>query len=292
MDAPVPPSLDEVCQQALRLPCAPTLLPRLMSALREEGGTIGDVERLIRLDSALAAATLRLVNSAYFAVREPVASLNQAIILLGQKEIYRLAAMTLNNRWEAAHHEALPWEPGDYARHSLCTALAAEVIAESSGRGDPQVAYTAGLVCDIGKLVLAFVCAGFYPRIASAARETASTWEDAERAVLGYDNTIVGSRLLRAWRFPEQFAAAVELQWRPREAPADAISLMAQLHAAKYLAVSLGPGVTEGGFLFALDGEFLTGCGFTTQFLEEAMVEVRDRAVRRLGDKLSHGILN
>ena len=291
MDALVPPTLEEVCQRALKLPCAPTLLPRLIAALREEAGTVGDIERLITVDSALAAATLRLVNSAYYGVAEPVGSLNQAIMLLGQKEIYRLAAMTLNSRWETAHSDSLPWEPGDYSRHSLCTALAAEVIAEAAERGDPQIAYTAGLICDIGKLVLAYVCAQFYPRIAATAREAAGTWEDAERAVLGYDHTAVGARLLRAWKFPEHFAQAVELQSRPREAPADVVPLLAQLHAAKYVAVSLGPGVTEGGFLFALHGAFLTEWGFTADFLEEAMVEVRDRAVRRLGDRLSHGVL-
>jgi HD-like signal output (HDOD) protein len=287
---PRPPSLDQLCEQALQLPCSPAVLPRLMAAVDEEHGTAAEIESIIQVDSALAAATLRLANSVFFGARQSVSTLSQAVLLLGHAEIYRLASLSLISRWENLHHEALPWEPGDYARHSLCTALAAEVIAEAHESTDPHVAYTAGLVGDLGKLVLAFGCASFYPEISAQAALQAGTWEEAERAVLGYDHAQVGARLLRAWRFPEIFAQATAWQFQPREAPPEAVPLLAQLHAAKYVAVSLGAGVTEGGFLFALQGSFLTEWGFTTEFLEEALLEVRDRAFRRMGDRLSVGL--
>jgi HD-like signal output (HDOD) protein len=290
--SPPPPSLDEVCALALKLPCSPALLPQLMAALDAEHGTAGEIEGIIRVDSALAASTLRLANSVFYGAREPIATLEQAVLMLGHAEIYRLASQTLICRWESLHHTVLPWEPGDYARHSLCTALAAEVIAEASETTDPQVAYTAGLVCDLGKLVLAFAGAAFYPQVSAHAALQSGTWEDAERAVFGYDQTEVGARLLRAWRFPEMYAQATQWQFRPREAPPGAGPLLAQLHAGKFLAVSLGPGVTEGGFLFALQGSFLTEWGFTTEFLEEALVEVRERAFCRMGDRLSLGLFS
>ena len=292
MPAPRPPSFDEVCELALKLPCSPALLPQLIAALDSEHGTAGEIEGIIRVDSALAAATLRLANSVSFGARQSIATLEQAVVLLGHAEIYRLASQTLICRWEGLHRTALPWEPGDYARHSLCTALAAEVIAEASETTDSQVAYTAGLICDLGKLVLAFAGAEFYPAVSAHAAQQVGTWEEAERAVFGFDQAQIGARLLRAWRFPEIYVQATEWQFRPREAPAAAAPLLAQLHAGKYLAVSLGAGVTEGGFLFALQGNFLTEWGFTTEFLEEALLEVRERAFRRMGDRLSLGLFS
>jgi len=283
------PTLDEVCAKALSLPCSPTLMPQLLAALHGDDTTAEEIERIIQMDAALAAATLRLANSAFYGPREGVEKLEQAIMMLGHKEIYRLATLTMVSRWEDVHSATLPWEPGEYARHALCTALAAEVLADAGGKCDPQVAYTAGLICDIGKLVLAYVCAPFYPMISAWARNDAHTWEEAERTILGYDNAEVGARLLRAWHFPEKFSQLIEFQLRPEEAPIEVMPLLADLHAAKYLAVSLGPGVTDGGFLFSLHGAFLTEWGFTTEYLEEAMIEVRDRAVRRMGDRLSHG---
>jgi HD-like signal output (HDOD) protein len=286
-----PPRLDEVCAQALKLPCGPALLPRLIATLQDAESTAHEIERIISLDSALAAATVRLANSALYGAREPVAHLDEAILRLGQREIYRLSALALVSRWETVHHANLRWAPGDYSRHSLCTAIAAEVLAESTERIDPAMGYTAGLVGDIGKLALAYVCAPFYPAISECCAVAPCTWEQAEKSVLGYDNGEVGARLLRAWHFPEIFAQVVEHQHEPSQAPAGAMPLLAHLHAAKYLAVTLGPGVTEEGFLFTLHGSFLGEWGFTGEFLEEAMIEVRARAIDRLGEKLALGLV-
>jgi HD-like signal output (HDOD) protein len=286
-----PPPLEEVCAQALKLPCSPALLPRLIAALHDDASTASDIERIIALDSALAGATLRLANSAVFGGRERVGALGEAVLRLGHREIYRLAALVLVSRWETVHVDNLRWDPGDYSRHSLCVALAAEVVAESAERIDPQVAYTAGLVCDLGKLALAYVCARHYPAIAARCHAEPCTWEQAEELVLGYNHAEVGAQLLRAWRFPALFAEVVEHQFEPASGPEEALPLLAHLHAARYLAVSLGPGVTEEGFLFSLHGAFLAEWGFTADFLEEAMIEVRQRALERLGDKLALGSL-
>jgi HD-like signal output (HDOD) protein len=286
-----PPRLDDVCAAALKLPCGPALLPRLIAALQDSQSTAHEIERIISLDSALAAATLRLANSAHYGTGEPVSAVDEAVIRLGQREIYRLASLALVSRWENVHHANLRWSPGDYSRHSLCTAIAAEVLAESTGRIDPSTAYTAGLVCDLGKLALAYVCAPYYPTISGCCAVAPCTWEQAEKSVLGFHHAEAGARLLRAWRFPEMFAQVVEHQFDPAQAPADILPLLAHLHAAKYLAVTLGPGVTEEGFLFSLHGAFLGEWGFNSAFLEEAMIEVRARAIDRLGDQLAVGLL-
>jgi HD-like signal output (HDOD) protein len=291
-DKPEIPSLEEVCTRALQLPCAPSLLPRLVLALQQDDSTAAEIEEIIALDSALATATLRLSNSAYYAGTEPVISLDHAILRLGQREIYRLAALVLVSRWEAVHKDNLRWAPGDYSRHSVCTALAAEVLAESSEKVDPSMAYTAGLVCDVGKLALAYVCAEFYPKVAAFCETGACTWEQAEKSVLGYNHAEVGARLLQGWRFPPIFIEVIEKQLTPEKASEASLPLIAHLHAARYLAVALGPGVTEDGFLFALHGPFLSQFGFTADFLEEAMIEVRIRAQSRLGEKINLGQLS
>lgn len=298
MDSGAPPSIEQVCEKARSLPCSPAVLPQLLAALQREESTAGEIERIVLLDSALAAATLRLANSAFVASGEPIASVEQAIMMLGHREIYRIASLSLISRWEEHHHRSLPWEPGDYTRHSLCTALAAEALAEEMARAeapasdplDPSASYTVGLVCDVGKLVVAYACASFYPAITALAAQGQVTWEEAEKRVLGYDHAEVGARLLAEWRFPEAFAQAVAFQHRPEQAPAAVTPLVAHLHAARYVAVSLGPGVTTDGFLFSLRGGFLTEWGFTTDLLEKVMVTVRERAVKRLGDKLSVGL--
>ncbi len=287
---PLIPSIDHVCERALRLPCSPSLLPRLISVLVAPDSSADEVADLIKVDAALAASTLRLANSAYISSNVKVESVTEAVIRLGQRELYRLAALALVGRWETGTGGR--GEPGDFCRHALCTALAAEVLAETSERIDPQVAYTAGLVCDLGKLALAHACAPHFPAMRAHASAHGGPWADAERAVLGFSHSDVGARLLRAWNFPAPLIAAAEFCERPTEAPEEALALLAHLHAAKYVATSFGPGVAEDGFLFELNTPFLLEWGFTPELLQETMTIVHERARARLQEKLTHGTVS
>lgn len=284
-----PPTLDKVCEAALRLPCAPSLLPRLAVALQSDSSSAQEIERLISLDPSLAASTLRLANSAAMS-RRKVETVEEAVFRLGAKEIYRLAALALVSRWES-QLGGLRWNPGDFSRHSLCTAIAAEVLAGTTERIEPQLAYTAGLVCDLGKLALAHSCGEFYPSVRTCMEQTKCTWEQAERTVMGYHHGDAGTRLLKAWRFPDVFVQCVEHQFQPSEAPAGAKPLLAHLQAAKYLAAAMGPGVMEESFKSNLHGDFLKEWGFTSETLEAAMPIVLERAQARLGERLAEGQL-
>lgn len=283
-----PPTLEQVCERALRLPCSPALLPRLTAVLVSNESSADEIADIIKLDAALATATLRLANSAFFA-GVPVETITDAVVRLGQRELYRLAALALVSRWEAVSTSG---EPGDFCRHALCTALAAEVLAETSERVDPQTAYTAGLVCDLGKLAVAHACATFFPAIRNHCATRGGTWAQAEREVLGYTHAEVAARLLTAWSFPPVLTAAVEYCERPHEGPAEALPLLAHLHAGKYIATSFGPGVAEDGFLFELDSAFLLEWGFTPELLQETMAIVHDRAKQRLQHRLTHGAVS
>lgn len=287
---PPPPTIEQVCDKARRLPCAPSLLPKLSAALQSDESSALEIERLISLDASLAGATLRLANSAAFA-RGKVDSLEEAVFRLGAKEIFRLAALVLVNRWESGSGLGPHWAPGDFSRHALITAIAAEVLAEASGRVSPRTAYTAGLINDLGKLALAHCCADYYPAIMENCRQTGGTWEDAERAVLGYHHGEVSVRLLHAWNFPPIFAQVADHLLRPAEAPAEVVPLLSHVLAAKYLAVAMGPGVSADGFLFAVPGSFLTEWGFSSEMLEQAMPVVLERASARLAEKLTHGAM-
>ncbi len=216
-------------------------------------------------------------------------SVSEAVMRLGQQELYRLAALALVSRWEsgAGHGEA-----GDFCRHALCTAIAAEVLAETTERVSPETAYTAGLVCDLGKLALTHACEAFYPAIRAHCAAQQCAWTDAETAVLGFHHVQVGARLLRAWNFPTVLVAVAEHYLHPAQAPGDALPLIAHLHAAKYIATSFGPGVGEDGFLFSLNESFLLEWGFTPELLQETMPIVHERAVARLKDKLSQGTVS
>lgn len=286
------PSLSAVCQRALALPAAPILMPRIMKVLSHEDSSVFEFEAVVKLDTALAASTLRLANSAYFASgHSKVDNLEEAIQRLGQREIYRLAALALAGRWMNTPVDGGHWEASDFCRFSLVTAVAAEYLAEQTGSVDPQTAYTAGLVHEVGKLAVAYSCSAHFGAIRHHLRETGCSWLMAEQAVLGYTYAEVGATLLKKWNFPDALVMVAQHNPPTPSVPAAALPLVMHVHAAKFLAATMGPGAGEDGFLFELNAPLLAEWGFTPAVLEAALPEVFDRASRIMQEKLSYGTL-
>ncbi len=290
---PAIPSFNDVCEKALRLPCSPALLPRLVAVLEKEDASIDELEAVICVDPALASSTLRLANSAYFAAgTSQVENLSEALMRLGQREVYRLAALSLASRWMNLKADGYSWEAGDFCRLSLVAAVAAEILAEATGRVDPKTAYTAGLVHEIGKLAVAHACAEHFAAIRKNQAERACTWLLAEKAVLGYNHAEIGAELLRRWKFPAALVAVGTFNPPQADNPAEYLPLLVHVHAAKYLAVTIGAGVAEDGFLFELNAPLLIESGFSPEMLEATIPDVLERAGKLLQERLTHGSLS
>lgn len=284
-------SLDEVCERALKLPCSPAILPRLIKVLEDVNASSDDIESIIKMDTALAGATLRLANSAYLSAGSKVESLTEAIVRLGSREIYRLAALSLAGRWMTQPVQGYKWEPGDFCRRNLVAAIASEYLASQDDIVDPSVAYTAGLLHEIGKLAIAYSCPELMPIVRQMCIEKSLSWNQAELDILGYNYATVGSEMLRRWSFPQSLVAVAEFQPPTADIPEPVLSLALVVHAGKYLAVSLGPGAAEDGFLFEFNASLLAIRGYSPERIEGAMPEVLKRSTKILGDRLLKGEL-
>ena len=192
--------LSEVIKQASALPAAPWLLPKLMEQLADPDAAADQVESLIKMDTGLASGTLRLANSAYFNNSMPCDSLSDAIVRLGFREIYRLATTKVASAWLSNDVHGYGWEPGDLYRHSLTVAVAADLLAKHTGGTEGEIAYTAGLLHDVGKLALAFVCAEKFDEVRHYQAREQCAWRVAERQIFGFDHTDVAAELLIQWK--------------------------------------------------------------------------------------------
>ena len=283
------PTFDEVCARALALPCSPTLLPRIAEQLQRPSADLEDLAALIGLDPVLASATLRMANSVYFATGEPVESVKGAVMRLGVREIYRLAALSLASRWMAIEVDGYRWEAGDFCRASLVKAVAAEALAQETRLAEPSLAYTCGLVHEIGKLAIAFSCAPDFATIRAKREARGGTWLRAETEVLGFNHPMVSARLLREWRFPSACVAVAAHNPPDSALPGEFAPLAAIVHAAGHLAASLGAGQGEDAYLYRIDSALLEKHGLNADMLERAFPRVLERATQLLQGQLNTG---
>ncbi len=276
--------LQMVCEMARNIPCSPWLLPKVTAVVRKEDYSNTELEGLILQDTGLAATVIRIANSAFFNRGRQCETLQDAILRLGRKEVYRLVSSSLAQRWLSAEVKGYGWEPGDLYKHSAAVAIAAQAIAKGRDGFDPEMAYTAGLFHDVGKLALAYSRSDQFDTIRIYQQQSGVSWRQAEHDLLGYDHCDIGGALLEGWQFPVEYIETVCYYSRPQLAAKNERSLVTLVHAAKHLAIMIGTGVGEDGFTTELDAESLTAEGYTSEMLEKFMPEVVTELAKLTGD--------
>ncbi len=266
--------LQIVCEMARNIPCSPWLLPQVMTCLRNEKASVTEIEEVIRKDPGLSATALRIANSAFLSRGSQIDSLNQAILRLGFKEVYKLVVTSISERWLSNEVEGYGWEPGDLYRHSLCVAVGAELIAKKTGWIQPEVAYTAGLLHDVGKLALAYACCDVFDEVRKYQEVNQCSWRKAENDLLGYDHTDIGGTLLEGWSYPANLIEVACFYPTPSQAGHEHFKFVLAIHAAKHLAITMGAGVGEDGFKTEMDHESLESNGIDEDFMVQLLPDV------------------
>ncbi|MBI5092305.1 MAG: HDOD domain-containing protein [Candidatus Hydrogenedentes bacterium] len=234
-------SLKAVVARIRSLPPVPHVYAKLCEALKSSEYSIADVGRVIEMDLAMTAKILQVANSAFFGLRRQVATATQAASLLGLNTINALVLTTglfapiegsklprgfsINALWE--HSMIVGW----YAR-SVC--LAENTSSELAGD-----AYTAGLLHDTGKLVLASAYTEEYAHVYDHSVVNAIPLHDAEKQVLGCTHAEVGAYLLGIWGLPHAIIESVAYHHRPADSVGTSFAPLTAVHAADVLAFGL-----------------------------------------------------
>ncbi len=188
------------------LPTIPTALTKILALVDGEGTNARELVDLVERDQALTAKILRLANSAFFGQSRRVATIPRAVLVLGFSTVRNLA---LGVRvWEALGSHVARQRVEELWAHAVAVALATRGLAGALREGDPDEAFTAGLLHDVGRIVMAARFGDRYWHAVGGASEGEPV-DAMERAGLGVDHAEVGGWLFEAWNFPPQIVDAV-----------------------------------------------------------------------------------
>jgi putative nucleotidyltransferase with HDIG domain len=206
----MPDTLDmkRLAGQVQALPPLPQAMAEVMLALGNQALSAQRSIALIESDPALAGRTLRLANSAFYGMAGRVASIGDAVRLLGLRTVASvLSAVALHGLLKLPACPGFDFEA--YWRHAIATALAARALAPLAGV-DADQAFLAGLMHDVGQLVLAAHLPVDAQATIDHARQAGQPLHQAEQALLGFSHAEVGAWVARHWHFPETIASAIE----------------------------------------------------------------------------------
>jgi HD-like signal output (HDOD) protein/ActR/RegA family two-component response regulator len=216
-----------------KLPSLPAAYNELVTCLRNPDADMDDVARIISHDPSMSARLLKVVNSAYFGLAKPVADVARAGNLLGLDRIMalvlgqgifsdtpipKISGFSMDNLWS----------------HSISTASAAHRIAidEQLDREQVAAAFLAGMLHDIGKLVLAMGMPEAYARVLAQTGKRPGDCAAVEVLELQASHTDVGAYLVGLWGLPVTIAEAIAYHEDPSQAPSQKFGLPGIVHAA------------------------------------------------------------
>ena len=217
----------QIQQKIHLLPSLPTIVMELLATMERENVDVGDLTDKIAKDQALTAKTLRLANSSFYGMTRQITTIHDAITLLGFRTVRNLATTSaligLFDQTKDAHFDVAP-----FWRHALACAVCARELAPHL-KVDPDQAYAAGLLHDVGRLVLV---TQFQPQYESTMAYRAThdcRLLEAEQTALGLTHALVGELVARQWKLPQVIELAIAGHHAPSisEMPAATFVVMA-----------------------------------------------------------------
>ncbi len=236
------PTITQLVEEVRDLPMSMSeTLPAVIEACDNADTSVNDLTGLISADQSLVAMLLKLANSAYYGYARRIETLPEAIVLLGFSTIKSLAitATTMNLLFQST--DELSDIRHEIWSHSLGVGVAARALARKRGNIHPEKAFVAGLLHDVGQIILSVYRKDDFTRVLAHAASKDITYEEAEMELLGFSHAELGAYVAEAWSFPPTHCEAIRCHHNPSEAKLQP-QLAQVAHLADWMVIDLGVG--------------------------------------------------
>ncbi|HNQ23849.1 MAG TPA: HDOD domain-containing protein [Phycisphaerae bacterium] len=258
----------EILERAQALPPLPGTAVRLMQVINDPRSTVDQIVEVIKFDQAVTGQVLRICNSAYFGLARKVTSLSDAMVLLGTMKVLQLVMSVHAKVLLAKEQTGYGLAPGILGKHSMAVAIASAAFGQRFNLPNVNLAFTAGLLHDIGKVVLNQYVGEEFAEIIRRVTQRRVTFAEAEQEVLGFSHEQIGAMVAERWELPEPIVRCIRYHHTPAALdPPDA--LVDAVYLANSVCLLLGIGIGEDGLHYRADQQVMDRHGLHEANLEE-----------------------
>jgi putative nucleotidyltransferase with HDIG domain len=247
----------------------------LRRLLQNPDVSFDELGRTIELDPGLTANMLRLANSAYFGFQRTIGSIRTAIVRLGTQRVYHLVLGLSVAPLASKPVRGYDLPAGALWQHSVAVAVGAERLGQALKIKFPDYAFTAGMLHDVGKIVLGTFVEADGEAIGKIARQESVSFDVAEQRVLGIDHAEVGAMLLERWNLPSDIVQVGRWHHRPEEFEGDK-TVTDLIHVADALCLGAGIGAGADGLHYRPSADAVERLGLTTETSEAVVCEMME----------------
>jgi len=206
-----------ITRSIINLPTLPTVVAKMLEMLDNPRTSAAQLGRLISGDQVLTAKVLKLANSAFYAFPQPISTVNLAVVVLGFDVIKNLvigiSVIESFSKEADGYFDVMRfWE------HSIGCGVAGRMLARMHGYRVSGEAFTAGLLHDIGKLVMREHLRTEFLEVLERVNQEGKSFLEVEEELLGVTHAEIGSWLAERWNFPAVLQEAILCHHKPGEA--------------------------------------------------------------------------
>ncbi len=241
----------EIVKSIKDLPPMPQAVVKIQELIADLNSDTGKVADIIESDQAIAAKVLKMANSAFYGMSGKISSIRQASLLLGYQTLGEIVSLAGATDILSGNMPGYGYNSEELWKHSLVVAFTAKMIVEMKDRELIHQAHTAGLIHDVGKIILDRYILEHKDRISAYMEQAEKTFLEAEKYFFGFDHAEIASEICKTWKIPENITLAIKCHHRPSMSDGDLLSHV--LHLADHLAMMGGIGYDEDDALSELE---------------------------------------
>ncbi len=225
-----------VASQVESLPSLPSIYTRVMEVLRQPDYSIREVGEIISEDLGMTSKILQLVNSAFFGIPRRFSDVTEAVVFLGYDTIHALV-LTFGIFSQFSSKKIAGLDIEKLSAHGLMTASVAKSIAKAETKEKEIIddTFMAGLLHDVGKLILASGLTETYREVDKRLKQEKITRHAAEMDVFGITHAEIGAYLLGIWGLSDHIIESIAWHHDPESSPVKGFSPLAAVHAANVM---------------------------------------------------------
>ncbi len=244
-----------VLQSVEDLPPMPQVAQKARQVVSNPDSNFEDLARVIETDQAIAATVLKLANSAYYGSVGTVSSVQRAAVILGSRTLMELLNLACSAGPISRRLTGYDLDAGDLWKHSLAVAAGAKIIAADKQPALADDAFSAGLIHDVGKVILDPYILERKGAFEKFMRTDKTSFLGAEREILGFDHGEIAAGICKKWRIPENLAVAIQYHHYPLESDGNVLACI--LHVADAIAMMTGIGGGLDGMFYQVEEKAL-----------------------------------
>jgi len=256
------------------VPSLPSVVIKLRKYLNDPDVSFDELAKVIQVDPGLTANILQLANSAYFGWTRTIKTVQEAITRLGTNRVFQMVLCMSVAPLVRKPIRGYDTDAEGLWEHSIAVAICAEQLALALKLKDMDAAFTAGLLHDMGKVVMGtFVEVDDEP-IKEIMHSDGLSFNEAEQMVMGIDHAEVAGELLKVWNLPNDVVEAARWHHCPSQASAEHQQLVDLVHLADVLCINVGWGMGSDGLQYRLDEKASQRLGVGSGVAEDVILKV------------------